>query len=424
MKLFFYFFDPIMQIPLFGTICVSIFLALIGVIFFLKKASLLGEALSHGAYPGLILGSLLLGGAHLGIFFGGMLCALFALFSIFYLIQKEKMDPDLSLLFVLSTFFGLGVVLASRVQFVNSPAYQQIHSYLLGQATLISKEAVNIYAIFTLILASFIVLCYRPLHMMLFDPLFAQSKGSFSWINNLLFLFLAIAIVFGIRCVGVVLISGMLVAPAVAARQWTHHLSTIFILAAVFAAFSAYLGGVVSFEVQLARGYLPMGPMIVFIASLLAFFSLLFAPKRGYLSRIIRMIAFRSKCVQENLLKLIWKEKKLDIQQLKQKNRQRPLFLQLILFLMQKKGWIHKERQTYALSLSGKEKAQHIVRLHRLWELYLNSHVGIDKHLVHPSAEEMEHILTKELEEKLDKLLENPKKDPHQQPIPPSNHGY
>lgn len=59
-----------------------------------------------------------------------------------------------------------------------------------------------------------------------------------------------------------------------------------------------------------------------------------------------------------------------------------------------------------------------IVRLHRLWEVYLVDYLGIGAERVHRSAEEMEHIITPELETKLTLILNNPKYDPHHQLIP------
>ena len=68
--------------------------------------------------------------------------------------------------------------------------------------------------------------------------------------------------------------------------------------------------------------------------------------------------------------------------------------------------------------MQGVRRGGQIVRLHRLWEVYLVNALGLGVERVHKSAEEMEHILTPELERKLTKLLDDPKQDPHQQPIP------
>jgi manganese/zinc/iron transport system permease protein len=70
------------------------------------------------------------------------------------------------------------------------------------------------------------------------------------------------------------------------------------------------------------------------------------------------------------------------------------------------------------LNESGKKEAKRIVRLHRLWELYLNEYMNIAPDHVHDSAEKLEHLITPELEELLDNRLNYPMLDPHQENIP------
>ena len=81
-------------------------------------------------------------------------------------------------------------------------------------------------------------------------------------------------------------------------------------------------------------------------------------------------------------------------------------------------GWLQKEGQGYRLTPDGRQKAAQIIRLHRLWEVYLVDYLGQGVERVHRNAEEMEHILTPELEKELTILLQDPKRDPHHQPIP------
>ena len=78
-----------------------------------------------------------------------------------------------------------------------------------------------------------------------------------------------------------------------------------------------------------------------------------------------------------------------------------------------------KGKDTYRLTKEGEIWAAKIVRLHRLWEVYLVDYLGIGPEKVHVNAEEMEHIITPELEHDLTLLLKDPKRDPHHQPIPP-----
>jgi manganese/zinc/iron transport system permease protein len=92
---------------------------------------------------------------------------------------------------------------------------------------------------------------------------------------------------------------------------------------------------------------------------------------------------------------------------------------------MERQGWIKREKNDYYhLTKEGQQRAAKIVRLHRLWEVYLTNYLGMGGERVHRNAEDMEHILTPELERELTLLLKDPKQDPHQQPIPPREEGF
>lgn len=83
-----------------------------------------------------------------------------------------------------------------------------------------------------------------------------------------------------------------------------------------------------------------------------------------------------------------------------------------------RKGLITKNERVIIMTESGMSEAKRIVRLHRLWELYLNEYMNIAPDHVHDSAEKLEHLLTPELETLLEKRLNFPKLDPHQENIP------
>ena len=85
---------------------------------------------------------------------------------------------------------------------------------------------------------------------------------------------------------------------------------------------------------------------------------------------------------------------------------------------MKRNGLVTQQGSKWTLTELGTHKGSRVVRLHRLWELYLVDILGKGKDEVHGNAEEMEHILTPELEERLLNLLKYPSVDPHSQPIP------
>lgn len=434
-----YFVDPVLRAPTIGSMFMCMSAALIGVIAFLRKESLIGESLSHAAYPGVILG-ILFSGVFLhnesdkwlfsfSILAGAFLSSLLGLWCIHTLVRKFRVASDAALCFILSSFFGIGLTLASRIQFTYSQLYQQMQIYLYGQAATMRDIHILIYFILSVAVIAVVSLFYKEIQVISFDRNYARTLGiPVRHIDTIVFIFITLAVVIGIRSVGIVLMSAMLIAPAIAARQFTHRLSGMFVISAFFGLASGFFGNFFSFELSeyfrnnSIKIALPTGPMIVLVASFICLFSLFFSPSRGYFIRLLRMMHFRSKCIGENLLKTLWRSgpnSELSIQQLAVYQCTSSFYLRWLLFRLSQNGWLERTKNNcYRLTTDGYQKAAHIVRLHRLWEVYLVDYLGIGIERVHKSAEEMEHIITPELEEILNGLLNNPKEDPHHQPIP------
>jgi manganese/zinc/iron transport system permease protein len=290
---------------------------------------------------------------------------------------------------------------------------------------------IAIYGVLALVVIVMILLLYKELQVMTFDRQYAKSLGiRVRSIDLLLFILVAIAVIIGIRSVGVVLMSAMLIAPAVAARQFTNRLSILLMVAAFFGMLSGFLGNYFSVELteRLAEVYpsariiLPTGPMIVLVATVICTISLLFAPERGLLIRLWRIARFRYTCICENILKEMWRidpKAAVSLERIGKYQTISRLYLKFLMRRMVQNGWIKREKDDlYRLTDDGQHRAAHIVRLHRLWEVYLANYLGMGGERVHRNAEEMEHILTPELERELTLLLKDPKQDPHQQPIP------
>jgi manganese/zinc/iron transport system permease protein len=409
--------DPVLRAPTLGSMLMCLASALVGVIVVLRKRSLVGEALSHAAYPGVVLAALFAAvffpeseeGFAFIILIGAFLSALLGLWTIELLQEKFRVKADAALCFVLSVFFGFGILLASRVQFTHPLWYQKIQMFLYGQAATMTDQHVVIYGSLCLLTILFIALLYHPIQAVSFDRDFARSTGiAVKVLEGATFFLLVLAIVIGIRSVGVILMSGMLIAPVIAARQWTHRLFTLFVLSALFGTLSGFFGNYFSTEIPKwfsAKFSLPTGPMILLCASLFCFLSLLVSPGSGLCSRFFRIYKFRRKCRQENVLKAYWKGDEVDESR-------------FFLWTLSMQGWLQKEGKGYRLTPDGRQKAAQIIRLHRLWEVYLVDYLGQGVERVHRNAEEMEHILTPELEKELTVLLQDPKRDPHHQPIP------
>lgn len=81
----------------------------------------------------------------------------------------------------------------------------------------------------------------------------------------------------------------------------------------------------------------------------------------------------------------------------------------------------YEKYKGFKLNDAGKKAALDVVRKHRLWEYFLVEHLKFDWDKVHPIAEELEHISSEELVQRLDNFLGNPLFDPHGDPIPDKN---
>lgn len=433
MVIFDYFTDPVLRAPMIGSILMCLSAALVGVLVFLKKQSLIGEALSHAAYPGVVLGVIIIGlifgdatanpfsgFAMLG---GALITAIMGVKLIDFLEKEVRVNADAALCFTLSFFFGIGITLASHIQFSFSNLYRQVQIYFYGQAATMTDIHIVIYGALVLFVLICLFFFRKEFKTWIFDPEYTKIIGINTKLLSAVFLLLvSLSIVIGIRSVGVVLMSAMLIAPAAAARQCTSNLKKMFLISGLFGVLSACFGTYLANEIGIyANINLPTGPMIVLTASIFCILALFFAPEKGLFIRMFRILQFRSNCLNENLLKTLWREgkhKPSAYASLKKHLFVPSLHLKWALYRLKRQGFITKSNGSFSLTKDGILKAEKIIRLHRLWELYLSDYVGIGALRVHSSAEEMEHILTPELEKELTKLLHDPKKDPHEQPIP------
>ncbi len=409
-----HFTDPLLRGPLIASMLMCLTSALIGTVVFVRRHTLIGETLAHASYPGALIGALIATTffkEHIEplLLIGGACSAWLGLKCTYALEKRLFVNKDASLCFILVSFFGIGLLIVSRVQILQPTTYKTMHSFLYGQVATMTDFHILIYALFASITLGLITLFYRPIQWTCFDPGFVTSIGkNTAFVHTIISFLLICNIAMGIRCTGIILMSGMLIAPPLAARQWTHRLSTLFFLSATFGALSGYLGTLLSWN--MSQKILPTGPMILLVASTLALIALLFSPKKGLLLQAIRIALFKDRCKIENLLKLMWKQR--------EEPNTTATPSRLLLWRLKKEGFIFKNKNgSYHLTEEGMHRAERIVRLHRLWESYL-VHLGQKPDSVHPHAEHMEHILTPHIETELTTLLDHPDADPHKQPIP------
>ena len=275
------FFDYTLRTVALGAAILGIVSGMLGSFAVLRKQSLLGDAISHAALPGIVLSFLITRTREpailmLGALIAGWLATLFML----NITRTTRIKDDSALGLVLSVFFGLGLMLLTFTQRLPDATQAGLDKFLFGQAaTLLQRDVITMAVIGALALG-LLVTFWKEFKLITFDPEYSASLGfPVRVLDILLTTLLVVAIVIGLQTVGVVLMSAMIVAPAAAARQWTDKLSLMVILGGLFGALAGVSGTLISSSAE----KLPTGPVIVLCISVIVLFSMLFAPNRGLL---------------------------------------------------------------------------------------------------------------------------------------------
>lgn len=422
---FFTFQDPSITWVVLGITLLGIGSAYVGTFSFLDKKALLGDAISHAVLPGICLGFILAGEKNpVYIVTGAFLSGALATFLSSWLKKNTKLSEDTIIATILSVFFGIGIVMLTALQKSGNPEIAGLNSFIFGNAIGISETDLMIYGGLSLTIIAVLTLLLKEFRLMVFDPNYGKAIGfPMEAIRFLFNVLMILAVVIGIQAIGVVLMAALLITPGAAARFWTDRLNPLLILAACFSIVSGILGTYISFVLP----QMPTGPWVVVFLSLIALLSFMFSPKSGIIFRYFSRKSYLRKTHRDHLMKALYKAKEenkngLTIDEIYELYPyQKAQIDQSIKDLLQE-GFISKNQSLVKLTTQGISDAMRIVRLHRLWELYLNEYMNIAPDHVHESAEQMEHLLTPELEAMLEKRLNFPTLDPHQETIPRENH--
>ena len=272
------------QMVLLGTALLGLASGIAGTFAVLRKESLIGDGLSHAALPGVVIAFLLTGIKDIEVLIvGAALSSITAAWLITITVENSKIKFDGALATILSAFFGLGMVLLTYLQSLNNAGQAGLSKFIFGQAATILARDVYITSAAALIIIVLTALFWKELKLISFDVEYAKTLQIPVTFTLILYRSLLImTIIIGIQSVGAILISSLLIAPAVGARQWTNKLGTMCILAGFFGMISAIGGTIWSTSVQ----KLPTGPAIIVILSVIVLLSLIFAPNRGILWQI------------------------------------------------------------------------------------------------------------------------------------------
>jgi manganese/zinc/iron transport system permease protein len=347
-----------------GTAILGAICGMLGSFAVLRKQSLLGDAISHAALPGIALAFIITGTKDTNILLlGALVSGLIGTFWIRGIVTKTHLKSDTALGLVLSLFFGFGMLLLTFIQKQPNANQAGLDKYLFGQAATLVEKDVTLMAIVTGICLVVLLLFWKEFKILLFDADYTKTLGfNTRFIDILITFFIVLAIVLGLQTVGVVLMSAMLLAPAAAARQWTNKLSVMIFLAAIFGAFSGVFGTAIS----ASQNNLSTGPVIVLVASVFVLFSFIFSPRRGVLFKQVRFWQNRRDLKLQKTLQFMF-----DIAK-NHEDISHPHAIKILnnfqgftkgsLKKMEEKNWVEVQGQKWSLTQDGYSAAENLYK--------------------------------------------------------------
>jgi len=417
--------DSNTQWVLAGCVLLGISSGVLGSFALLRRRSLMGDALAHAALPGVCAAFLITGTRSLPVFLiGALIAGLLGAGCIQAITRHSRIKEDAALGLVLSVFFGFGIVLLTLIQHSDRGSQAGLDKFIFGQAASLIGTDVQVMAGCAAVVCIASAALFKEFKLLCFDAEFARGIGfSATFLDGLLMLLIVLAVVIGLQAVGVVLMAAMLITPAAAARFWTDRLDAMVWNAGLIGGLSGALGALLS---TLAVR-MPTGPLIVLAATVMFLISLVFAPRRGLLSKAARLLAIRSQVARENALRALYEyaeaagawDVKVSRDELAAVKGQNPVGLAAQIARLEREGLVVTHDGRSSLTPEGLRTAYEVVRNHRLWEMFLMYEGQLGADHVDRDADFIEHHLPRATVAELERLLRVHGLEPE---LPPSVH--
>jgi ABC-type Mn2+/Zn2+ transport system permease subunit/Mn-dependent DtxR family transcriptional regulator len=393
-------------------------LGLLGCFVVLRRMALIGDALSHSILPGVVAAFLVINytigditgfWGVWGLFAGALFAGLITALGIGWVSKSSRAKEDSAVGIVFTAMFALGVIMISLQP---KGTHFDLKDFLFGSPLAIQAQDMISIAIVAPAVCCFLLLTYRSLKLLSFDPQIAQAMGMRVNLLHYFFMaFLSAAVVAALRTVGVIMSVAMLITPAATAYQLTNRLWIMLLLSGLFGTLSATLGFLFAFALNI-----PTGPAMVIVSSVLFLAALLFSPEYGLVGKAMRRRAARAHIAEEDILVSLARtggampREELDRHLGKGKSE-----LERTLKRLLREKQIERTGDLFQASASGLSRGLDLLRSHHLWESYL-AEKKIPGHLLHDAAMRLEHA--HELADEIAEELGHPELDPHGVPIP------
>ena len=425
-------------IVLAGILC-AVASALLGNFLVLRKLSMLGDAVSHAVLPGLAVAFLVSNSrSSLPMFLGAVIVGVLTALFTEWIRSVGKVDEGASMGVVFTSLFAIGLILivqaADKVDLdAGCVLYGSIETTTLDRIEIAGFDiprAVAVLGSVMILNLLFVIICFKELKLTSFDPALATSMGfSSAAMHYALMVLVAVTAVASFESVGNVLVVAMFIVPPATAYLLTDRLGLMIILSSILAAVGAASGHIAAVVVPSWFGYsstTTAGMMAVMVGVLFAL-ALFFAPKQGIVIKWFRNRSLSLGILSDDVVAALYRREERSgsaaVTHPTTKILAKELLatawsLRMVLWRLQRRDELAFQDGGYALTAAGRDRAQELIRAHRLWEKYLVSEANIDVANIHSKAEMLEHFTDRRMRDELANTMDSPSIDPHGAKIP------
>lgn len=234
-------------------ILVSLCAALLGVSLVLKRFSMIGDGLSHVSFGALAI-AMAMNIAPLKLSIPVVIIAAFFLLK---LSNNSKIKGDAAIALISSSALAIGVIVISQTSGMNA----DVDSYMFGSILAMSNEDVKLSIVLSILVLGLFVVFYHQLFSVTFDESFSKASGiNVSVYNMLIAILTAVTIVLGMRMMGAMLISSLIIFPALSSMRIFNSFRLVVISSAIISVICFVIGMVLSYQYSI-----PVGASVVVV---------------------------------------------------------------------------------------------------------------------------------------------------------------
>jgi len=219
---------------------VSICAALLGVSLVLKRYSMIGDGLSHVGFGSLAIATAL----HAAPLSVAIPIVVAAAFLLLRMSENGKIKGDAAIALISTGSLAIGVVIISQTTGMNT----DVCNYLFGSILAMAKADVYLSIALSVVVLILFILFYNKIFIITFDETFAKAAGIKTGLYNMLIAFLtALTIVLGMRIMGAMLISSLIIFPALSSMRIFKKFKSVTVCAAIISIMCFFTGVVISY---------------------------------------------------------------------------------------------------------------------------------------------------------------------------------